>query len=322
MNAREMIDRYTNEVARQLPPRARDDIRRELDSLLAEALERQAEKAGREPDEAMVAAMLKEFGSPAEMAAQYRGDEYLIGPVLFPTFKTVVTIALTVLATVQLVIFGAQALFGNTPLTIASLWEFLSTMISSALTAFVIIVFVFAVMERVPGNQLPEKEAWDPRSLPPVKDPNRIAPVDLVLGIVFPLLAIILFNRYAYWIVDIDVPEGGYHFFPLLHENFLNFVPWLTVSWGLEIVLRSLVLAQGRWNVITRVAQFLVELFSIYVAYLIFTGGPITFNSGIDSLVRFGLGIAIVVGLISAVVTLVKSLLVRSGDTNIAPRVA
>lgn len=322
MNAREMIDRYTNEVARQLPARARDDIRQELDSLLAEALERQAEKAGREPDEAMAAAMLKEFGSPAEMAAQYRGEEYLIGPVLFPTFKTVVTIALSVLAGVQLFVLLAQALWGGAPLTALSFGEFLATLFSSALTAFVIIVIVFAVLERVPANRLPEKEKWDPRSLPPVTDPNRIKPVDLALGIVFPLLAIILFNRYAYWIVDMDVPQGGYQFFPLLDSNFLNFVPWLTVSWGLEIVLRSVVLAQGRWNVITRVAEFLVELFSIYVAYLIFTGGPITFNSGIDSLVRFGLGIAIVVGLISAVVTLVKSLIVRPGTTNIAPRVA
>lgn len=322
MNAREMIDRYTHEVTRQLPARSRDDIRRELDSLLAEALERQAEKAGREPDEAMVAAMLKEFGSPAEMAAQYRGEEYLIGPVLFPTFKTVVTIALSVLAGVQLFIFLAQALWGDATVTAQSFGEFLSTLVSSTLMAFVIIVIVFAVMERAPGNRLPEKEKWDPRSLPPVTNPNRIKPVDLALGIVFPLLAIILFNRYAYWIVDMDVPEGGYQFFPLLDANFLNFVPWLTVSWGLEIILRSAVLAQGRWNLVTRVAEFLVELFGVYVAYLIFTGGPITFNSGLDMLVRFGLGIAIVVGLISAVVTLVKSLFVRTGPTDFAPRIA
>jgi hypothetical protein len=317
-----MIDRYTNEVARHLPARSRDDIRRELDSLLAEALERQAEKAGHEPDEAMVAAMLKEFGSPAAMAAQYRGEQYLIGPVLFPTFKTVATIALSALVGVQLFIFLARALWWEAQLTPTDFWDFLSTLFSSALTAFVIIVVVFAVMERVAGNLKPEKENWDPRSLPPVKDPNRIAPLDLALGIVFPLLAIILFNRYAYWIVDMEVPPGGYQFFPLLDRNFLNFVPWLTASWALEIILRSVVLAQGRWNLVTRAAEYLVELFGLYVTYLILTGGPITFNSGIDLIVRFGLGIAIVVGLISATVNLGKALFVRTGPSDIAPRMA
>jgi hypothetical protein len=119
-----------------------------------------------------------------------------------------------------------------------------------------------------------------------------------------------------------DVPEGGYTFFQLLDNNFLRFVPWLTASWGLEIVLRTLVLAQGRWNLVTRVAEFLVELFGIYVAYLIFTGGPITFNAGLDVFVRFGLGIAIVVGVISAIFTLGKSLLGRVEASDLAYRVS
>jgi hypothetical protein len=223
---------------------------------------------------------------------------------------------------IQLFIFFAQALWSDRVLTALSFWEFVGTLISSALTAFVIVVVVFAVMERIPGNRMLEKEAWNPRSLPPVKDPNRIAPVELALGIVFPLLAIILFNRFPYWLVEMDVPEGGYTFFQLLDNNFLRFVPWLTASWGLEIVLRTLVLAQGRWNLVTRVAEFLVELFGIYVAYLIFTGGPITFNAGLDVFVRFGLGIAIVVGVISAIFTLGKSLLGRVEASDLAYRVS
>jgi hypothetical protein len=202
------------------------------------------------------------------------------------------------------------------------LWEALTALLSTAAGNLIIVILIFAIMERLPGNRTPEKEGWDPHSLPPVKDPNRIAPVDLALGIVFPLLAIILFNRFPYWIIDMEAPPGGYRFFAFLDANFLNFVPWLTASWSLEIILRSVVLAQGRWNLVTRVAEFLVELFGLYVAYLILTGGPITFNTGIDLLVRFGLGIAIVVGLISAIFTLGKSVLVRTGPSNIAPRVA
>jgi hypothetical protein len=320
MNPRELIDRYTYEVARQLPAKSRSDIRQELDSLLTEALERQAEKAGQEPDEAMTVALLKEFGSPSAMASSYRGEEYLIGPVLFPTFKMVVSIVLSVVVGIQVIIFAINALWGSTEMTPLSMGESLAGIVSSAFASFVIVVIIFALLERMPANRVPEKEAWNPRSLPPVKDPNRIAPVELALGIIFPLLAIILFNRYPYWIVDMEAPPGGFQFFPVLHQNFLNFVPWLTASWALEIGLRSIVLAQGRWSLVSRVAEFLVEMFGLYVTYLIFSGGPITFNSGIDMLVRFGLGIAIVVGAISAVFTLGKSLLANSGGSEASIR--
>lgn len=320
MTPQEMIDRYTYEVARQLPARSRDDIRQELDSLLTEALERQAEKAGQEPDEAMTVALLKEFGSPSEMASSYRGEEYLIGPVLFPTFKMVVSIVLSVVVGIQVIIFAINALWGSTEMTPLSMGESLAGIVSSAFGSFVIVVIIFALLERMPANRVPEKETWNPRSLRPIKDPNRIAPVELALGIVFPLLAIILFNRYAYWIVDMEAPPGGFQFFPVLHQNFLNFVPWLTAVWGLEIGLRSIVLAQGRWSLVTRVAEFLVEMFGLYVTYLIFTGGPITFNAGIDMIVRFGLGIAIVIGAISAVFTLGKALLADSRSPEAAVR--
>jgi hypothetical protein len=320
MSPRELIDRYTYEVARQLPSKSRSDIRQELDSLLTEALERQAEKAGQEPDEAMTVALLKEFGSPSEMASSYRGEEYLIGPVLFPTFKMVVSIVLSVVVGIQVIIFAINALWGSMEMTPLSMGESLAGIVSSAFGSFVIVVIIFALLERMPANRVPEKETWNPRSLPPVKDPNRIAPVELALGIIFPLLAIILFNRYPYWIVDMEAPPGGFQFFPVLHQNFLNFVPWLTASWALEIGLRSIVLAQGRWSLVTRVAEFLVEMFGLYVTYLIFSGGPITFNSGIDMIVRFGLGIAIVVGAISAVFTLGKSLLANSGASEASIR--
>jgi hypothetical protein len=205
-------------------------------------------------------------------------------------------------------------------MTPLSMGESLAGIVSSAFGSFVIVVIIFALLERLPANRVPEIESWNPRSLPPVKDPNRIAPVELALGIIFPLLAIILFNRYPYWIVDMEAPLGGFQFFPVLHQNFLNFVPWLTASWALEIGLRSIVLAQGRWSLVSRVAEFLVEMFGLYVTYLIFSGGPITFNSGIDMIVRFGLGIAIVVGAISAVFTLGKSLLANSGSSEASIR--
>jgi uncharacterized membrane protein len=50
------------------------------------------------PDEQTIKTVLKEFGSPREVAAQYGAKNYLIGPRLFPTYLQVLRIVLIVIA--------------------------------------------------------------------------------------------------------------------------------------------------------------------------------------------------------------------------------
>ncbi|QTN19356.1 hypothetical protein HZ989_14235 [Brevundimonas sp. AJA228-03] len=87
MNARteDMIDRYLEAVAAQLPVEERDDIIAELRDLILSRVEaREAEKARPLTDDEREA-ILKEIGHPLVVAARYRkGPDSLIGPELFP----------------------------------------------------------------------------------------------------------------------------------------------------------------------------------------------------------------------------------------------
>jgi hypothetical protein len=69
MEANEMIDRYVHEVGQHLPGKARADIKMELRSLLLDMLDEQSDG---QPTPKMAAAMLRDFGHPEEIAAQYR----------------------------------------------------------------------------------------------------------------------------------------------------------------------------------------------------------------------------------------------------------
>ena len=108
MNADEMLTRYVHEVGRHLPRKNREDIQMELRSLLQDSLDEQTADSGLEPSPKIVAELLREFGSPEEIAARYRPEQVLIGAQIFPTYKLVSTIVLAVIAAVHLfgVLYG------------------------------------------------------------------------------------------------------------------------------------------------------------------------------------------------------------------------
>ena len=72
MNVNDVIDAYVIDVMRRLPARERNEIGLELRGLLAEMLAERADGEGRSADDAMVLALLREFGTPAEVATRYR----------------------------------------------------------------------------------------------------------------------------------------------------------------------------------------------------------------------------------------------------------
>ena len=81
----DMIDRYLNAVAAQLPQDERADIVAELRDLILSRFEAKEEELGRALTEDEQEAILREIGHPLVVAARYRkGPDSLVGPQLFP----------------------------------------------------------------------------------------------------------------------------------------------------------------------------------------------------------------------------------------------
>ena len=315
MKATEMIDRYVHEVGRHLPRKNREDIQMELRSLLHDTLDEQTADSSTEPSAKIAAELLREFGSPEEIAARYRPEQVLIGAQIFPIYKLVSIIVVAVIAAVHLfgvlyvVLQGETADLGQT---------LLSSLFSFGRTAFLFLGFftiAFAVVERLAGDELDietKKAAdWDPFQLPPVKDPDRINRFEMSVGIIFAALFIVVFNFFFEWIGFIDLTGEDRGVIPLLASEFRQHVPWLTASWILDSLLKVVVLTQGRWQRPTRWLQVGSELFGIYVLYRIFMSATISVVPFFTLIAKGIIAIIMVIALLEVLSLLYRLLLGR-----------
>ena len=72
MHATEVIETYINDTVRLLPRRQRDDVAKELRTLLNEELHAQSDESGRPPDESLALKLVRGYGHPNEAAARYQ----------------------------------------------------------------------------------------------------------------------------------------------------------------------------------------------------------------------------------------------------------
>lgn len=328
MEVNELIERYVHEVGRHLPRNKRADIEMELSSLLHDALEERAAMAGKEPSLKMATDVLREFGQPEVIAAQYRPEQYLIGPQLFPIYKLVMTVALVIISVVHVAALVFMLLRGETAVFGQTAWNWFGSYFQSAALNVGIVTLIFAAIERAQIVNLPERTPpaadWDPISLPPVKDPDRINRFELGFGMLWTVAFIILFNFYPDWIGIITFSDDEVETFRLLAPAFAVHIPWLTLVWTLELGIKSIVLAKGRWTRFTRWLELALVPLNIYILNRIRTGGEIFTITGLTTLFKLGLALVIVIVVLDGLHKLFRLLTGRAFITtdNIKSRFA
>ena len=283
----EWIDRYVNEVGRRLPAKQRDDVAREIRSLIEDEvngqMEAQAEERGpaeaRPADqEKTVLAVLQSFGPPAEIAARYHTPRTLIGPGLFPLYRLVLGIVLTITLFANLlglaVAAGTQA--G------APLLDTVLGLLGSLIQAVGMITLIFVILEYFGVGDDAKPEPWEAAKLPPVKDPNRISMIETVAEIAAAAVGLILLNGYLNRGTGALFFNGEWQATPLFSPQFLQLVPWLSVAWGADILVNIILLMRGRWEAATRLAAMLVAVGFAVLAYQALAGGSIAAWPSLD----------------------------------------
>lgn len=293
----ELINRYVHEVGESLPRRLRADVEAELRSLLLDAAEERAREAGCPADSELVKKVLREFGTPQEVAARYApSPQYLIGPRLFPIYRIAVGIMALVVAALFLAFFVVGVLRTirqpEEAVTLGLAASVVGRIFYIALFNFGLLTLVFAGVEWVQQHPEITGKMWDPASLPPVEDPDRLS----LPGRVFSLYAIlafaILFNFYPEWVAIIGfTPSVGVWHLPMLRPEFRMYLPLLNLWWALAFVFNLIVLRQGRWRRETRWAEFALGLVAIGILVMVILGPPVF---RFDRIVKIVLVIALV----------------------------
>jgi hypothetical protein len=274
-----LIDKYITEVGKQLPRRNRADIEAEIRSTLEDMLEERTQGKGPE-DEATVMQVLKEYGSPQEVAAKYKPYQYLIGPRLFPIFEKVVRIVLAVVAGVSLI--GLATSLAQSGLTgpefASAIGKWIGGLFTGLIAAFGNIVIVFAIIERTKAADEFEKEAkeWDPKDLEREQDPDEVDRADHVATIIFSTLALVVFNLYPDLLSIRYMSNGVWVSMPILTPTFFSFLPWINLLAVLQIIFSSFMLGQKYWQAWTRVLDILIHLAGMALAVVILRTPGIT----------------------------------------------
>ena len=279
----EMLDRYINEVVKNLPRRQRSDIGSEIRSTLEDMLEERSQEAGKPVDAAMLAEVLRSYGSPASVASTYKAERYLVGPQLYPLFSFVVKIVLAVLGVLALVGLGIGLAGGEPEVAriLKAIGSSIANFYSVALGALGNIVLVFAILERV----LPDKEKraadpfdekWEPQDLMKAPAPDAVSLWEPVLAILFSFIALVIFNFYpqilSYTPSLNDFGSRPLVFFPILSDAFFRLLPWLNLQWVLQIGLNMLLLRRRRWSAGARLVYVGIEVLGIGILIAMLRG--------------------------------------------------
>jgi hypothetical protein len=182
----QIVDRYLQEVKRYLPRDQREDILKELSAnVLAEMEDREA-ALGRPLTEDEQIANLQQQGSPLVVASRYYHNQLaftfgrvIIGPTLFPLYTKILALNISItvfVASVVAITLGAHV--------------GLSALLLPALLQFATVTLIFAAIEQYQSKSR-IFDRWNPRALPPARDPVKISRTSSFSGILSGLIFVL-----------------------------------------------------------------------------------------------------------------------------------
>ena len=237
MNPNDVIDAYVADVIRRVPGKDRDGIGLELRGLLAEMLADRAQAQGRAADDAMVLAMLRDFGTPAEIAARYRKPGLLLlPPEQTRTFAllSLIGIALQWAVTLPHVFAGSLSVGG---------WWLTQGLGAFWWPGFLAMGYLFGAWLRHKGLFQP---TWRPR----IVDPERINRRAMAFGLFWFAVGAALVTSLPWLAKAMPGPLPQVFAFD---PDFLRVRAWpVLLLWAGSFAILASVYVQGRWTPLTR----------------------------------------------------------------------
>lgn len=245
MNAPELIAAYVDDVVRHVERKRRNDVGVELRTLLEDELQGLAEDAGRPADMEMAMDLLRRFGRPEDAALRYRKPGFpIIEPADGPAFVKLSAIGM---ATVWIVGLLATFRDGGGAEELSHWW------MTFGLGAFwwpgflVVCAGIAAWVRR----RFPVEGEWQPR----VIDRDRINRPLWVLMIAASTLGTIWLMAPAEFAAQITGGRLASEFYASLVYD-ATFRAWrlplLLVFMIVHLMLYAVLVAQGRWQRLTR----------------------------------------------------------------------
>jgi hypothetical protein len=255
-----LIDRYVLTALRRVPERQRADIDRELRASIEDAVDARVD-AGQTRDAAVEQTLL-ELGDPDRLADGYADrPQHLIGPDLFPAWRRLVLLLLSVVLPIVVTVAVLAELLDEPAVGPA-----IGAAVSATLTVAVHLVFwttaVFAVLERTGAAEAALRRPWTLDDLPSY-EPGFLTRGQLAANLVWPVLLIVALVLQQFTFSDVPVLDPG---------NWSFWWPYLIVVLLLECGYTVWLYRRGAWShTVTAVNAVLQVLFAAPVVWLLAT---------------------------------------------------
>lgn len=236
MGNNDLVERYIYAVTKNLSKHTREDVSKELNSLISDMLEEYC--MGFEPNEKDIKAVLTELGDPSKLAEKYNPDEakYLIGPSYYSKYKLILRIVL------PCVVFGmtmagvVRFITEPTMVWYTAFAEWIGMIISGMLTSFAVITLMFAIFQQYQVNIDTKYNSLD--ELPAVPKKNEsISRVEslLSIGISIVFMTVFLMSPQIFCAVFIQSGE----WIPIFNLEFIRGTWYIIVGFGCLGILRE-----------------------------------------------------------------------------------
>lgn len=266
----EMTERYIYEVTKRLSASQKADIEKELRGLIEDMLFARTDSPSRED----IDSVLTGLGRPSELANKYRDTKkHLIGPYYFDTYMLVLKIVLAATAFGMTVAIMVGYFVQPPASVLEALGGYAGAVISALFQAFGCLTIAFALAERYGKNTVTaSKEQWSPKDLPPVPGPTAVIKKwEPIVGMVFAILAIILFN-FAPQLIGVHIPGQAPAVIPIFNmETYWGVLPLINFSLGIGLLKEIARLAAGRYTLKLAVATLVFNVVSMILVLFIFT---------------------------------------------------
>jgi hypothetical protein len=260
----DLIDRYIYQVGLYVRPRERAEIEAELRSQIQDQLE----DRGGVPTQADTAAVLMQLGDPRTLAASYSGEQYLIGPDLYPFLMTVLRFGLPLVPSVVIIAnLVGMALAPEGGDWLGLLLGSLFTALQAALIFFAVVVLIFAILQHSGEAVRASKTEFNPFDLPKVNDPGAIDRLEIGFGIAIGTLlslALLYFLQVGGLTLRFNPSDPG-EVLPV-PSGWLIVLLFTIVS---NILLSLWALVRRRWTLEMWLAQTTFELVGAVALYFV-----------------------------------------------------
>lgn len=239
MDAQTILDAYVHDVARELPPRKRDDVAFELRGLLNEELQEKVDTAGRPPDPAMAMDLVRAHGRPAEVAARYHAPFTIIEPTDTRGFVLASLAGAAGIALYEAIApIPGQLFIGGSSRDEGAFLGWLG-----------ILVIGFAAKNFV-RRRWPSVAAWKPREL---VDPDRVGRLSNGVAALVAVAALALYVAPAsvLALLPAGMVDPSAFVYTADFQSPLR-MPWLAGVLAAFAVLHLVVAGRGHWTRLTR----------------------------------------------------------------------